>query len=303
MKLFSASVLAVSAVVFFIPSSLAGDCSNRTDVEWHATISSATHVRVDCDDHKGPVGESLGVAQAGTQVRIVERDQYGDYYVVELNGGRGFVYKSFLKDITESPLPQVEASVDGETEKNDESTKTTMNTSSSVFVDLSTDHQYYDQIADLKQRGVISGNAEGKVMADSPVNRVELAKILVESAFDDESISKAPSTENLYSDIDKTAWYVPYLYLAAEKGFMTGDRSDGQGLPTVRPGDAANGAEVAKMIAVALDLDVRAAGPGEPWYEPYMELLTFHGAMPYDTADHVVTRAEMMFMMSVLLNK
>jgi hypothetical protein len=259
----------------------------RDKVEWHATISSATNVRIECDDHKGPVGSSVGVVPAGEVVRILEVDRYEENYIVETSVGTGFVFRSFLKDITKSPLASVNVDASVETR---------------LFVDLDPNHQYYDEIADVKARGIVQGSSDGNIYADERINRAELAKILVEATTDDESISNASLASGIYSDVAKNAWYLPYLDLAKRKGIMTGDFKGESGPTTVRPGEFANGAEVAKMIAVGFDLNVRAAFSGEAWYQPYFEALQQKGALPYKKADHMVTRAEMMFMISVILS-
>lgn len=266
--------------VVSVPQVQAGDCKTRDKVDWHATISSATNVRIDCDDHKGPVGTSVGVVPAGEVIRILEVDRYQENYLVETSKGTGFVFRSFLKDITESPLPRP------------------------VFKDLSFDHPYYEAIADVKERGIVSGTSDGNILPDAPINRVELAKILVEATTDDETISKASLADGIYSDVEESAWYLPYLGLARERGILTGDKPRREGARVrVRPGDGANGAEVAKMIVIAFDLSVRSVVEGEEWYGPYLEMLRTKGALPYDQPDHPVTRAEMMFMISMVLKK
>ncbi|MGE3279310.1 MAG: S-layer homology domain-containing protein [Candidatus Altimarinota bacterium] len=262
------------------PEVYAGDCKTRDKVDWHATVSSATNVRIDCDDHKGPVGDSVGVVPAGEVIRILEVDRFQENYLVETSKGTGFIFRSFLKDIVQSPLPRP------------------------VFKDLSFDHRYYDAIAEMKQRGIVSGTSEGNIFPDAPINRVELAKILVEATMDDQLISSASLPTGVYSDVESGAWYLRYLELARQKGIMTGDKPRREGARArVRPGDGANGAEVAKMIAIAFDLSVRAPVDGEEWYEPYLEVLRSKGALPYDKPDHSVTRAEMMFMIRQVMNK
>jgi hypothetical protein len=277
-KTLTLTTLALS--LLFAPISYAGDCSNRTNVDWHATVSSATNVRIECDDHKGPVGTSVGVVPAGEVIRIVEVDRNREYFVVETSKGKGFIYKSFLKDINEFAMAVPEPS---------------------IFQDLDKAHQYYDQIADVKARGIVSGS-NGMIKADDPINRVELAKILVEATMDASAIENAVLADSVFSDIQAGSWYLRYLKLANDKGIMTGDKRSGTGPKTVRPGDSANGAEVAKMIAIAFDLEVRSAGPGEDWYVPYMQMLEQMGALPYSNANHQVTRAEMMFMISRVLS-
>ncbi len=253
----------------------AGDCKTRDEVNWHATITSVVFVRDDCPSG----GDIVGTVPGGEVVRILEVDRYNEFYLVETSVGTGFLFASFLTDITYSALPGTETYPD------------------SIFIDLNPSHQYYSEIADVKAQGIVSGTPDGEILADEPINRVELAKILVEATTDDTTIDNAVLGVSTYSDDEYGAWYSKYLQIAREKYIMRGD----SGATTVRPGDNANGAEVAKMIAVAFDLEIPAAQAGEDWYDPYMDVLDGLGALPYSGADHLVTRGEMMFMVSNVL--
>lgn len=269
---FVATLLGFS--LFFMMSMqtvFAGDCTARTEVDWQATITTAVNVRSDC-----PTGDVVGVVPGGEVVRILEVDRFNEFYLIESSAGTGFVYASFLKDIVESPL------------------------SNSVFVDLDASHPYYDAILDVKERGIVNGTPDGRILADEPINRVELAKILVEATSDDASISQAVLGADVYSDVELDAWYSPYLKIAHERNIMRGDDTH-TGRPSVRPADHANGAEVAKMIAVAFGLEIRTPVEGEAWYAPYLESLNALGALPYQSPEHLVTRGEMMFMVSTVL--
>ncbi|HMR00949.1 MAG TPA: S-layer homology domain-containing protein [Candidatus Gracilibacteria bacterium] len=270
----------VTMLLFIIGASpaFAGDCTARTQVDWHATITSAVYLRDNC-----PEGAALGVIPAGEVVQILEVDKYNEFYLIKTSVGTGFVFESFLKDIVQSPLPGSEPTTFPD----------------SIFIDLNPNHKYYDEIADVKEKGIVSGTPEGKILADNPVNRAELAKILVEATTEDTEIEGAKLSAGVYSDVQLGAWYTPYLEIARIKNIMTGDGS-GTGITTVRPADNANGAEVAKMIVESFEIQVDSK-PGTKWYEPYMAALTAINAMPYNNPNHVVTRGEMMFMVSRVL--
>lgn len=276
-------IFLILAFVFFFSFQAmvsAGDCTRRDLVDWHATITTSVNVRDNC-----PSGGVVGVVPGGEKVQILEVDKHGDFYKIKTSVGIGFVYQSFLKDIKKHPL-------------NSDDDSGIAEYSNSIFKDLNPKHLYYHSIKKLKERGIVGGTSDGKILADDPINRVELAKILVEAIFDDERIKKATLPDGVYSDVQSNAWYLPYLFLAKEKDILTGDK----GKRTVRPADAANGAEVAKMIAVAFDLEVRDLKSGEAWYEPYLETLRSLDALPYASARHKVTRGEMMFMISVIVD-
>lgn len=280
------TLITMGAMVLFmlgtVPA-MAGDCKTRDAVDWHATITSAVFVRSDC-----PAGDIVGTVPGGEVVEILEVDRYNEFYLVKTSVGTGFLFASFLKDITHSPLPGSEPQTFPD----------------SIFIDLDPNHRYYDEIADVKARGIVSGTPDGKILADSPVNRAELAKILVEATTDDTIIAQAVLEPGIYTDVESGAWYTPYLKIAHEKGIVTGDFVYGSmsALTTVRPADNANGAEVAKMIAETFELDVQAAETGVDWYVPYMDMLKSMGVLPYESPSHVVTRGEMMFMISRILS-
>lgn len=280
--------LLIGGAVFFIlgiAPALAGDCTVRDSVDWHATITSGVFLRSDC-----PSGDVVGTVPAGEVVQILEVDKYNEFYLVKTSVGTGFLFASFLKDINHSPLPGSEPIIP-------------QSYPNSIFIDLNPNHEYYDEIADLKEKGVVSGNPEGKILADMPVNRAELAKILVEAVVEDGMIEEAVLPQGIYTDVQAGAWYLPYLQIAREKGIMSGDQKAGQtGATTVRPGDNANGGEVAKMIAEAFELEIEMEN-NQAWYMPYMKKLEDLNVLPYESASHIVTRGEMMFMISKMLNE
>lgn len=262
------------------PVASAGDCTKRDTVDWHATMSAAFYVRNNC-----PSGDIIGTAPSGEKVEILEVDKHGDFYKIKTSVGTGFVYKTALKDIVKEPLGgKVEVFED------------------SIFKDLDPMNRFYSQIEDVKNRGIIAGYPDGTVGADNEVKRAELAKILVEATVEDENISGVIMPAGVYKDIGLNEWYAPYLKIALDKGVMTGDGGPEAGLRTVRPGDTAKGGEVAKMIAEAFGMDVREQKDGEQWYERYMEAIDEMKALPYVNADHMVTRGEMMYMVSEVLS-
>lgn len=282
MKFFRKIILVAFLMSLFISTNvaMAGDCTKRNNVDWQGTISSAVYVRVDC-----PSGDIIGTAPAGERVSIKEVDLHGDFYLIETSVGTGFVYKTYLKDIDETPL-LVETQ---ETEP--------VRYENSLFWDLNPEHEYYDYIVDVQSKGIVSGNPDGSIEADKSINRAALAKILVEATNNDDTIAAASLEAGVYSDVNIGSWYAPYLKIARDMGVMTGDK----GKNTVRPSDDANGAEVAKMIAEAFEIEVREKEEWEDWYAPYFEVLNEAKALPYQSGTHKVTRAEMMFMISKIL--
>ena len=296
MKKFCSALMSFVLVLTLVPVALAGDCTKRSKVEWQATISSGVYVRDNC-----PTGKIVGTAPKGEVVEILEVDEHGDFYLIRSSVGTGFVYNSYLKDIVKSPKISREEAKDQANKEYESQKVETKYYENSIFKDLDPNHKYYQHISDVKSKGIVSGNPDGTVQADMPIVRAALAKILVEATTDAEKIAKANLGKEVYSDVKLGEWYVPYLAIAKEKSIMTGDGGLKKGSTTVRPGDKAKGAEVAKMIAVAFELELREAKSWEQWYAPYMEALDGLGALPFSSPDHVVTRGEMMFMVSTVL--
>jgi hypothetical protein len=278
MKRLSAIILFVS--FFLLPlASHAGDCSKRKLYEGTAIIKSAVYLRDNC-----PTGNRLATLYAGEKVTIREVDEAGEFYLVESSAGTGFLYREFLTDITGGPLPE------------DQQPQVVY--PGSIFPDLPPDHPYYEEIKDVTARGIVQGFDDGLIRADAPVSRAALAKILVEAVVDDSDIESAVLDPKTYSDANTDSWYAPYLQVARERGIMTGDAGKG----TIRPGDNVTGGEAAKMIAVAFGIATGEPEEGKKWYDPPMDLLRELDALPFEDNRHVVTRGEMMFMVSTVLN-
>jgi len=261
-------------ILLISPTTLAGECHQRHEISKEATISSAVFLRDDC-----PEGAVIGTLKAGEVVKLLEVDIEDGFYLVESSLGQGLLWRSFLKNIHEVEPPKTYED--------------------SIFIDLSPDHQYYSEISQVKEQGIVNGNPDGTIQADEAINRAALAKILVESISSDDEIYNAKLGIARYSDADTDAWYAPYLELANLKGIMTGD----EGKDTVRPADGANGAEVAKMIVIAFDLELKPAMyDNDVWYSTYLQTLEDLNALPYDDADHQVTRGEMMYIIAKVLD-
>jgi len=274
MKKSISSLLSLVLLSILIPTTFAGECHQRHEISKEATISSAVFLRDDC-----PEGEIIGTLKAGETVKLLEVDIEDGFYLVDSSLGQGMIWRTFLKDIHEVEAPKTYED--------------------SIFIDLNPEHQYYEEIAQVKEQGIVNGNPDGTIQADELINRAALAKILIESISTDEEIANAHLGIARYSDVDTEAWYAPYLELANLKEIMTGD----EGKDTVRPAEGANGAEVAKMIVIAFELELKSAVyDNDVWYSKYLQTLEDLNALPYDNADHEVTRGEMMYIIAKVMD-
>ncbi|MCB9808647.1 S-layer homology domain-containing protein [Candidatus Peribacteria bacterium] len=99
----------------------------------------------------------------------------------------------------------------------------------------------------LQDKNIISGYADGYARPSSPLNRVEALKVILRArgeydsriAFYKNSMPPIP----LFTDVDQSQWYGPYIETAFEKGVITG-YPDG----SFRPGQLLRTEEAVTML-------------------------------------------------------
>lgn len=84
------------------------------------------------------------------------------------------------------------------------------------YADVAAEAWYCEPISILGGSGIISGDGNGNFRPDDFITRAEFAKLVV-SAF---SIS---GSEGQFDDVDKEAWFAPYVQKAAGAGIIMGD--------------------------------------------------------------------------------
>ncbi len=132
----------------------------------------------------------------------------------------------------------------------------------------------YDAIIALRERGVISGYADGRYHPEAGINRAEFVKILV-AGFRPGAVR---AEHDCFSDV-ADEWFAPYVCAAKRLGWIGGypDPSAGSGQALqFRPAQQVNRAEGVKIVVEAFDdgtkgvektpSDVR---PGT-WFYPYV---------------------------------
>lgn len=100
------------------------------------------------------------------------------------------------------------------------------------------------QIQVVAAKGAIEGVGNSKFAPKTNVTRAEFAKMLVRAL----NLENSTATEN-FSDVSSTAWYAPYVAVAAEKGIIQGRTST-----TFDPTATITRAEMATLISRALKL-------------------------------------------------
>ena len=113
----------------------------------------------------------------------------------------------------------------------------------SVFADMSDSHWAYENVAKLKELGIVNGDDAGNFNPSVNVTREQFLKMLVE-ATDINVNSKATS----FADVDGSAWYAPYVAAGVDAGLINGITADTFGV-----GSQIKRQDMAVMIVRILD--------------------------------------------------
>ena len=94
-----------------------------------------------------------------------------------------------------------------------------------IFTDLAGSDWAKDAIVSLAEEGIISGRGDGTFAPQDNVTREEFVKIIVSAFLDEENNSGSQ-----FADVDKNAWYAPYIYTAYNAGIVSGIGEDAFGV-------------------------------------------------------------------------
>ncbi|MDP2624557.1 MAG: S-layer homology domain-containing protein [Candidatus Peregrinibacteria bacterium] len=151
-----------------------------------------------------------------------------------------------------------------------------------IFLDVSELHEYGEAIGYLKDEGIISGYTDGTYRPDQEVNRVEILKMLLlgfgYSVKDDLTMPDL-------SDLEASAWYLPYLNYALDLGIV-----QGYGDGTYRPANSLNRVEFLKILTKAYGLnlndypvtDLYPDTGKDEWYSIYVQYSKDNNLMDTD---------------------
>jgi len=97
----------------------------------------------------------------------------------------------------------------------------------SVFADMDTNHWSYENVAKLKELGIVDGDDNGNFNPSGNVTREQFLKMLVETV-------KLPTEfgNTQFSDVDNSAWYAPYVAAGVNAGLVNGISEDVFGVST-----------------------------------------------------------------------
>lgn len=93
-----------------------------------------------------------------------------------------------------------------------------------TFSDVSTTHWAFTYIAEMVEKGVISGYPDKMFRPENQVRRAEFAKIMVGAA----GIKANAATASSFYDVTINDWYCPYI--EAAKSYLTGYVMDGRNM-------------------------------------------------------------------------
>lgn len=88
-----------------------------------------------------------------------------------------------------------------------------------IFADVRGDQGFYDAIKYVKQKGVFGGYLDGTFRPDQVISRAEVIKVALKAANRPLLTTQGSLS---YSDIDPTAWYIPYIATAQQNGITNG---------------------------------------------------------------------------------
>ncbi len=159
------------------------------------------------------------------------------------------------------------------------------------FDDVSHGLDYSNAVDYLARNKVISGYGDGSFRPNNFISRAELTKILLLSSGYGEV-----SGGNCFPDLEKGAWYHPYVCTAKEAVDFVQGYPDG----LFRPNDFVNRAEALKMVLLSHGIEVSGAASVN-WYDSYVEKAEELGLLAdLDDLDEPVTRAEIAFIVYLL---
>lgn len=135
-----------------------------------------------------------------------------------------------------------------------------------TFPDMTSNTKEAEAAAELYNRNIINGFADGEFKGDALVNRAEAAKFLLlarDGAIED--------TENdgSFSDVSAEDWFSDYIMKAHKEGIIEG-YDNGK----FKPSDPVNTAEFLKMLSLTFDLELNLDYSyqdvnSSDWYAPY----------------------------------
>lgn len=178
-------------------------------------------------------------------------------------------------------------------------------TLAATFSDVSSERADAAAIARFVTAGYVAGYPDGTFQPDRQVNRAEALKFILTIA----GIAAKKSATSQFADVDKNAWFAPFVMTAMTRGIVSGAAAD-----RFEPARIVSRAELLKMLFAAHGLyvsprvviDAPDVAEGA-WYVPYLALGAQTGlAKPSGKnfePGHPLTRGEVVVLLDAFLAK
>lgn len=155
------------------------------------------------------------------------------------------------------------------------------------YTDVAEDYPYFEAINYITQNGIVEGYNDGTYRPESPINRAEFTKILVEAKLGLNPVSYA---DNCFADVEGEDWYASYVCYAKLNGIIEG-YPEGIFVPEQN----INVAEATKILVKVFEIEEIAQPVGTDWYSVYIETMMQNNylAPSLQYVTDKVTRAEM----------
>lgn len=179
----------------------------------------------------------------------------------------------------------------------------------SLFADVSGNSGFYNAIKYVKQKGVFGGYQDGTFKPEQVISRVEVLKVSLKTA--NRQILQT-SGSLAYSDLEPSAWYVPYVATAQQNGITRGYIGG-----FFRPNQNVTRAEFLKILLLATPVSISPIVTTSPysdvapdeWYAVFAQFSKEKNLLP-DTANgfkpnEEITRgevAEIIYRLLVIMN-
>ncbi|MFA5537444.1 MAG: S-layer homology domain-containing protein, partial [Bacillota bacterium] len=164
----------------------------------------------------------------------------GDYFGPRLDMTRGeYAYSmSYITDLLSLKAGQEQQAVNPFESRNKEVVE-----EESPFSDVGVQHEFYKEIKQINDAGVMVGVAPGRFAPDSTLTRAEAITTLIK-ALGFEKLAPLQNTITPFNDDDKIPfWARDAIYMAAEMGIVAGDT-----FGNVLPGETMSRAEAATFL-------------------------------------------------------
>lgn len=137
-----------------------------------------------------------------------------------------------------------------------------------LFTDVKRGSEYFGAVNYLANAEIIKGYSDGTFKPNTPVNRVEALKFILEAIHADLDEGAPP-----FKDTVDDEWYANYLFTAYTKKIVNGN-PDG----SFRPTDTVNKAEFFKILFNGMNVDINPTVENSPyadvattdWFAPFM---------------------------------